>query len=133
MRRSTIVPCVAVAGYLLLVCLAVFVVAPASVAVADFVASAGLALPRPSGWNLAVFDNGGSPALHITVTGLVAIFGYGALVAGCAFYLGEHRDIKVSLDDGQASGRRAEPAPRPTSRAEAFTPTTEGDGFRDNE
>lgn len=131
MRRSTIFPCVAVTGYLVLVWLAVFVVAPYSVATADFVASTGIALPHPSGWNLGVFGNSGSPALHITVTGLVAIFGYGALIAGCAYYVGEHRDVGMQPDGGQVGGRRAESAPRAATGGEVLTTRTEGDGLRD--
>lgn len=130
MRRSTIFPCAAIAGYLVLVWLAVFVVAPHSVATSDFVASSGVALPHPSGWNLPVFGNAGSPALHITVTGLIAIFGYGALIAGCVYYLGEHRDVAMQPDGAQVSGRRAESVPR-AATGDVLTATTEGDGLRD--
>lgn len=133
MRRSTVFACVAAAGYLLAVCLMVFGMAPTSMAVADFAASAGIALPHPSGWNLAVFTNGGSPALHITLTGVIAVFGYGALFCGVGFYIGEHQDAKAVLAQEQTGGGRAESAPRSASRAESLVPTTEGEGFRDNE
>lgn len=129
MRRSTIFVCVVAAGYLLVVCLVVFGLAPTSMAVADFVASAGIALPHPAGWNLAVFTNGGSPALHITVTGVLAIFGYGALVGGCGFFAGEYQDAKAALGRESAGGGRAESASGSVPRAELLGPTTEGEGF----
>ena len=127
MRRSTIFSCLAIAAYLAVVYLAVFIAAPASLTVADFVATAGVAIPHPSGWNIALFDNAGSPTLHITLTGLLALAGYGGVIAGCAFYFGEHQDVRAQLDPAQApdTGRRAASAVSPVSRN---TPMMEGDG-----
>ncbi|MGB8402818.1 MAG: hypothetical protein WCE30_01940 [Mycobacterium sp.] len=127
MRRSTIFACLAIAAYLAAVYLAVFIVAPASLAVADFVATTGVAIPHPSGWNMTLFDNAGSPALHITVTGLLALTGYGAVIAGCAFYFGEHEDVRSQLEQASVpeTGRRASSSASPASRN---TPMMEGDG-----
>lgn len=129
MRRSTIFSCGAVAVYLAVMWVALFVVAPANVAVADFVATAGLAIPLPSGWNATLFDNGGSPALHVTLTGLLALAGYGAVIAGCAFYVGEHQDVRAELEHGAlpGTGRGAHSSVSSTNRN---APMTEGEGPR---
>lgn len=127
MRRSTIFSCLAVAAYLAVVYLGVFVAAPMSLTVADFVATVGVAIPHPSGWNFALFDNAGSPALHVTMTGLLALAGYGAVIAGCAFYVGEHEDVRAQREPAPApdAGRRASSSASPVSRN---TPMMEGDG-----
>lgn len=130
MRRSTIFSCLAAAVYLAAVYLAVFIVAPANVMAADFVAGCGIAIPHPSGWNRAIFDNSGTPVLHITVTALVAIVGYGAIVAGCAFYFGEHEDARAQADDrsvAPAIRRRAAASPDAVIRRDVNTQIPEGD------
>lgn len=133
MRRSTIYSAIAVAIYLATVCLAVFVVAPVSVTVADFVASCGIAIPRPSGWNRAIFANTGTPALHVTFTGLVALIGYGSIIAGGAFYLGDHEDVRAQLNNAAetpAGRRRSDGAGSNTGAAQRPTniQVIEGDG-----
>lgn len=133
MRRSTIFSGVAVAVYLAAVYLAVFIVAPASLMVADFVANCGIAIPHPSGWNRAMFGNTGAPVLYITVTGVVAIAGYGSIIAGCAFYLGEHQDVRAEFDGAApvSAGRRQDPAPPSSAtRRDTNTQILEGEGYR---
>lgn len=133
MRRSTIFSSVAVAAYLVVVYLAVFIAAPASLAVADFVASCGIAIPHPSGWNRAMFGNSGAPVLYITVTGFVAILGYGLVIAGCAFYFGEHQDVRAQFDDAATvtAGRRQDAASSSAAnRRDTNTQILEGDGPR---
>lgn len=127
MRRSTIFSCLAIAAYLAVVYLAVFIVAPASLAVADFLAVTGVAIPHPSGWNMTLFANAGSPALHVTLTALLAQTGYGAVIAGCAFYFGEHEDVRAQLEQVPVAetGRRASSSVSPASRN---SPMMEGDG-----
>ncbi|MCV7286026.1 hypothetical protein H7J87_11860 [Mycolicibacterium wolinskyi] len=111
----------------------VFIVAPANLLVADFVATTGIAIPHPSGWNRAMFDNSGNPVLYMTATGLVALVGYGAVIAGCAFYIGEHQDARAEADGAQpaSTGHRREMASPPTAaRRETNTQILEGDGSR---
>lgn len=129
MRRSTIYCCLAAATYLAALYLAVFVVAPISLTTADIVATSGVAIPHPSSWNMSLFANAGRPILHITLTGLLAATGYGAVITGCAFYIGEHEDIRAQLTAASTaeSGRR--PAAS-TSPATLSTPTMEsGDPY----
>lgn len=133
MRRSTIYSALAVAIYLAAVYLAVFVAAPASLTVADFVASCGIAIPHPSGWNRAIFANSGAPTLYMSVTGCVALIGYGSIIAGCFFYLGEHEDVRAQLNAAAdtSTGRRR-PAGASSNAGAAQRPTNiqvmEGDG-----
>lgn len=133
MRRSTIFSGVALAVYLAVVYLAVFIAAPASLAVADFVASCGIAIPHPSGWNRAIFGNAGVQVLYITVTGLVAILGYGLVIAGCAFYFGEHQDVRAQFDDAAtvSTGRSQDvTSSSSANRRDTNTQILEGDGSR---
>lgn len=133
-RRSTIFSGMAVVAYLAVVYLLVFIAAPVSLAVADFVASCGIAIPHPSGWNRAMFGNSGAPVLYVTLTGLVAILGYGLVIAGCAFYFGEHQDVRAQFDDDAgtvSAGRRQDAAsPSAASRRDTNTQILEGDGSR---